>query len=350
LSTIFEPQATSVVARNAVMGTPTYQIGGILYLVYATTSPYTVSDTLCYNYPIPGITEDCVSVVFNAASAVTGVVSEGAYQTVVVKTSGVTFPAAATVSNSIGIQGTESVNSQGIFYLMAGNAIFTNVVAYYPITVNYGITLANISQSNSALTIDHVVSISKSVAGGANSGGINIGEAGATLINNVVRSSIAMNGSYCIYDGGVGDTYVQDYERAGLHHNSTYGCTINYYKPSTNPPSHFDNGSYLHPSAVYRDIDGTNPMLLDWTRRMAGWDALVGGPGTITDLFANLARRDGIEGAYTIPISSNPIASIRNWMMQGFQSTSLSLKGAATSGGDIGAVPMMIYNTPGGVH
>lgn len=78
----------------------------------------------------------------------------------------------------------------------------------------------------------------------------------------------------------------------------------------------------------------TDPFV-DRTRRMATWDAALGGPGTVANALAELAKkndRTGYNSAYSV-------AALLEWVRDGFKVKDASLRDAGHDGVTIGALP-----------
>jgi hypothetical protein len=123
---------------------------------------------------------------------------------------------------------------------------------------------------------------------------------------------------------------------AGVHHNATWNIQ-DYYYDKWNADGGMDNQTAAHPSYAYGDIDGADPLFVDPNRRVAGYDATLGGPGTVQHYIGELAKRSGFGGSYG---GGYGIAGLLSWLQAGFAPRNYTLKAAGAGGADIGAVPV----------
>ena len=153
------------------------------------------------------------------------------------------------------------------------------------------------------------------------------------------RDNLVVGGNFGIVDGNPLNQWsrTQSYNGAGVHHNDVFNATVPYPQPFG--PSHgFDDGVHRHPDARYGDITA-NPVFVDPTRRPVGFDASLGGPGTIEHLFGQLALRNGFNGNYDARYN---IPAMLTWLRLGYVPRNLFLKGKAHDGTDIGAMPVIL--------
>lgn len=170
------------------------------------------------------------------------------------------------------------------------------------------------------------------------SSGIFFGEGGFPSHLNYGRNNIA----YGAYNGISTDTSASDafdvatagYNGAGVHHNDVFNSVHSY---SLLHGIGFDNGVTPHPNALYGDVSA-DPKFLDPTRRPAGWDTSLGGAGTVTNVFTQLAKRSGLNGTYN---TSYNIPAMLSWLQFGFSPTNPALHNTGYNGADIGAVPFL---------
>ena len=122
----------------------------------------------------------------------------------------------------------------------------------------------------------------------------------------------------------------------GVHHNATFDCTKVYddyngehFKHAANTP---------HPDLkAYGDLDGIDPQFVDTTRTPFTYDKKIGGDGTCSFLFEQLARHK---------LGDNPIEDMRQWLFEGFTPTNPKLCGAGHKGVDMGAVKVIDKDKP----
>lgn len=80
------------------------------------------------------------------------------------------------------------------------------------------------------------------------------------------------------------------------------------------------------------------PQFLDTARRVSLWDQGLGGPGTVANALDNLCKRNdfaGFNSAYNVD-------ALTAWIRAGLTPTNPLLKGAGSTGGDIGAMAVFI--------
>jgi hypothetical protein len=161
------------------------------------------------------------------------------------------------------------------------------------------------------------------------------------VYNSYARSNLIVGGTWGIVDGNPYNTWspTDSYNGAGVHHNDVYNVTMPYSRPGGGSIG-FDDGVHPHPDARYGDITA-NPVFLDATRRPAGFDAFLGGPGTMDHFFGQLALRNGFGGNYDQRYN---IAAMLGWLRAGYIPRNLALRGKAHDGKDIGAMPVVVPN------
>jgi hypothetical protein len=189
------------------------------------------------------------------------------------------------------------------------------------------------------------------------SSGLYLGEGSVpnlAVYDAYARDNLVVGGNGGIIDGNPLNQWssTQSYNGAGVHHNDVFNVTVPYPQPLG--PSHgFDDGLHPHPDARYGDITA-DPGFVDATRRPTGFDASLGGPGTIDHLFAQLALRNGFGGSYDPRYN---IPDLLNWLRAGFAPRNQFLRGKAHDGTSIGAVPVSPpgcpdprFTPPGGTY
>lgn len=100
------------------------------------------------------------------------------------------------------------------------------------------------------------------------------------------------------------------------------------------PLSHFDNGVTPHPNAIYGDITQQDPHFLNITRRFPQCDALLGGAGTLANMFQVVMfnRWTGAAPIYTP-------GAVVDCLRQGWSPTNSALFTSSSTGSFIGAMP-----------
>lgn len=180
---------------------------------------------------------------------------------------------------------------------------------------------------------------------------------GGTIQGSIDRNNIGVGSFYGIGSVSTDGTllnFAPDFNGVGVHHNDIFNNATSAtpiglggnavmslaYAFETSGTTHIVNGTTLHPDASYGDITA-DPQFLDSTRTMETYDSRVlGGPGTITDLFAQLAKQSGWGGTYTL--SSTPVKDIHDWIAAGFAPTNPALATAASDGTTMGAVQEIV--------
>jgi hypothetical protein len=124
------------------------------------------------------------------------------------------------------------------------------------------------------------------------------------------------------------------------------------YYPTVSHRTGMDNGTVWHPSAIYNDIDGIDPRLAEPTRTPATFDARVlGGPGTVAHLFAELGKRSGWGGACNVcgtytdggyrASSLTVLQALNRFLREGATPQALQVRNAGHDGADLGAMPTL---------
>ena len=182
-------------------------------------------------------------------------------------------------------------------------------------------------------------------AGNTDGRGLEIGDGGILPITlGTVKNSIFQNAAItCVNDTTASNSYTQEFNSAGVHHNDTFGCGGTGY--TTSGGAHFQNGGTTHPNAAYGDLT-TNPSFVDTTRRAETYDSIVaGGAGTFASMATGFGKRNGLNGA--LNSAYDPVAMLK-WIMPGFAPTASAVKTGASDGGYMGAVNPVSGSFSGG--
>src|SRR5262245_1468547 len=249
----------------------------------------------------------------------------------------------------------EAQLGQGTILYYGCLGTLTNNVLVYNDTANNACMLAFFIRTQTSVTFDKntLYGLKGDMTGTNYVIGVEFGETiGDAAHDNKCRSNLIWRcdqGIRCTDDATMAPD-VAPQPLAGVHHNDVYDCMRPYRTmtdvtgdvPQTSKPG-FTNGTDIHPNqAVYGDL-AVDQQFVDPTRRLAGYDAYAGGPGTVAHLFDEVAKRNGLRGAF------NPafvIETIRLWLFAGFRPTNEALRGKAHDGGDIGAVPLAALPPP----
>lgn len=166
--------------------------------------------------------------------------------------------------------------------------------------------------------------------------GVTVGEtyAGHTGMVSSNRSNIFWNGTgstgYKMYRDVAGNAVQDIASPANANYNCGYnlaaGNNLKGYHASNNTTAMFTSS----PGA--NDVD-VNPQFVDSARKLATWDTSLGGPGTVANALAELAKMNdtGYNTAYNIP-------DLLTYIRGGFAPTNASLQNAGHDGVTIGAV------------
>jgi hypothetical protein len=211
-------------------------------------------------------------------------------------------------------------------------------------------------------TVDH--NTFWSVSAGTGTSGVSAvlnGDSGGTSADAIntpskFRSNIFVcpGGGFCWLDYNDYNTYgVDTPPGVGVHHNMTAGTATPFsYYPTVSHRTGMDNGTVWHPSAIYNDIDGIDPRLAEPTRTPATFDARVlGGPGTVAHLFAELGKRSGWGGACNVcgtytdggyrASSLTVLQALNRFLREGATPQALQVRNAGHDGADLGAMPTL---------
>lgn len=325
-------------SRNAVLGTSNVQRGVLEIDGTFGGGSNTISNNLCYNAE-PGYSTAQPCLFFSGAggdtSKITGNVLYGSWQPLAI------LGGSPIVTNNWFDQFKEAASGQGdlIAYGLAVNPyVAYNIHLLENDDGNVLSLLIGDSPNNRfAARVEHntYVGMGMSVA-------LQIGEGREAYLatyNSYARDNLVVGGTYGIVDGNPNNTWssADSYNGGGVHHNDVFNVTNPYYRANGGSRG-FDDGLHPHPDTRYGDITA-NPVFLDGTRRPAGFDKTLGGPGTIDHFFAQIALRNGFGGTYD---SRYNVQAMLTWLRTGFVPRNLFLKGHAHDGSDIGAMPVIL--------
>jgi hypothetical protein len=159
------------------------------------------------------------------------------------------------------------------------------------------------------------------------------------VYNSYVRDNLVVGGYHGIVDGNPNNTWsaADSYNGVGVHHNDVFNVSSPYVH-SFGRSRGFDDGVHPHPDVRYGDITA-NPFFYEGKRRPTGFDANLGGPGTMDHFFQQLVLRNGFGGTYDQRYN---IPAMLSWLRSGFIPMNTTLKGKAHDGTDIGAMPVLL--------
>lgn len=320
----------SLIRRNALFGTPTAMVSLGLF---ASGSGHSILNNLVVNS--------------NSASGLNGMSAQTNTTTTQGNYFSGQFLAGIDIGNQTGSLVTANFLSQeGYAWFGQGNIFGASVASTtisYNVMVNETANLVQASESmllwntnvNSNLVNHNTVLGPPCLNGGArsaNSLGISFGEPSASGTLNIFRNNFVcgwVNGYYD--DANV--AYAADFSGVGVHHNAFYDNTAHFLTPNGNGEANFGTA---HPNAAYGEVVlSSSPAFVDPLRRLATWDAELGGPGTNANAFTELSKRSGFGGSYN---SDYNIPDLMTYVLAGFSPTNSALAGAASDGTDIGAV------------
>ena len=328
--------------RNAVTGNTSYKRGLILVGSSGTATGgnvisgnlaknyYNASNTDFKNISINLYTGDTTSVISNN-------VSEGGHQEI--SLAALTSSAAALVQYNYLAEYSDAANAQGIIMNYDGTSLIKNNILNL-LTQNNNINFMAYRTSSGPILDNNTL-----IAAGSKTAnrGMLFGESGFPVSGAKVRNNI-ISGSF--NTGLTGENSLNTFTvdamwSSGVHHNNVYGAT-NSYSPLATSGTGFGDGTREHPNAVYGDLS-VDPQFVNSSVSFTDWDLINGGPGTYDNIFTQLGYRSGIAGTYN---SAYSIESLRQYMFAGFAPKNTALKGAASDGGDIGAVPVVDTTAP----
>jgi len=167
------------------------------------------------------------------------------------------------------------------------------------------------------------------------------GTTAGSVKTSSANSSIAVGGAYGFEDGNSNGlntfTGSPQYPSSccGVHHNLTYGQTTTAYRNTGTKGTNWDDGTNLHPNAVYGDLT-VNPNFFWPTVQPANFDAFLGGPGTIAHLMSMFALRwCGTGCSYD---SRYTVHAMHDFLMLGMKPYNGQLNGAGYNGTNVGAI------------
>jgi hypothetical protein len=157
--------------------------------------------------------------------------------------------------------------------------------------------------------------------------------AGYSVTGSSLSNSIAVGGLYGTLSGNSSDAFATNGTGGvGISNNDVFGATTAYGYLGSSFGINFGTG---HPSATYGDVT-LDPHLVSSTRRFQDCDRIFGGPGTVADLFTQLANRwNNTNDARFTP------QNIWACMAQAFQPQNVGLAHASSSGSYVGAMPVV---------
>ena len=118
--------------------------------------------------------------------------------------------------------------------------------------------------------------------------------------------------------------------------NADYNCGWNLGTGSDLKGYNAASGTMFSSAPGAHDVDG-DPQFVDHTRSIATWDSSLGGPGTVANALAELAKKNDAAGYNT----SYNIPALLTYLRGGFAPTAVALQGAGHDGVDIGAVAVV---------
>jgi hypothetical protein len=324
-------------ARNAVLGTEDVQRGLLRIALAAGNGNNSIANNFCYD-PRPNYQSQQQCILYggspaDASSAITGNVLLGSMQPI------------AVLSGSLSILNNWADEFDTAAIGQGDVIVYGNAVNAY---VAYNIQLLESDNANIlSLMISDGMFLTAQVehntyVGMGSSKGLYLGEGvdpGLAVYNSYARSNLIVGGDGGLVDGNPKNTWssTASYNGAGAHHNDVYNSSTPYPQPN-GPSIGFDDGVHKHPDARYGDITA-NPVFVAPTRRPPGFDASLGGPGTVDHLFSELSLRNGFGGSYDPRYN---IQAMLTWLRAGFSPQNQFLKGRAHDGKDIGAMPVVL--------
>lgn len=165
--------------------------------------------------------------------------------------------------------------------------------------------------------------------------GTSVGETypGHTGMVKSFRSNIAWDTTprgFLMYDSGPNEAVVDLVGATALDYNTGFNLIANY------ADLEFSVGT---PGVHDQNVD---PQFVDPTRDIASWDKSLGGPGTVANAVAELAKRNdpsGFNPSYTLE-------SLRLYVREGYRPRNSRLASAGHDGKTIGAVAAVPVATP----
>jgi hypothetical protein len=305
-------------ARNVWAGSGSFTLGGLNQnAAPSTMTALTVADNVGYS-SLPSATGSKCLILRSAAGqsgmAVTNMLCEGMYQTVYhIGASDATDT--LTISGVIAVQDSNSAAGQGMMISYRGRYTLERSIGVLDSSASNLMWFGLASSGTHTPTFRY--NIARCAGTGSSAGiGIQPGETGYPATAAVAHSNLVDNCYKGVKDGAATNTWAADYAGAGAHHNNAYSAVY-----SDVGGTNFDDGTNQHPHAVYGDT-GHDPQYVFPARRLAGYDAWLGGPGTAANFVAEAAKRCGLLGAWDSRY--NPVDAIY-WVRQGFRPRNLAL-------------------------
>lgn len=245
----------------------------------------------------------------------------------------------ATLTNSVAITNHRAWVGQGAYFASGGLLNLQNSICIFTdetVTGAEGCVFAYGGNGPAVTSIQAKNNtLYRTVGGNTESFGFGVDESPYTMTNNLLENNLVGGFQTDFGDGTSGtDVFVTSCGGVGVCRNATFGAGVSYATMAK--PANWDNGTVQHPSVLYGDVDGIDPLFLDTTRiSLAAYDVQVlSGPGTPGDFFAQLGKRAGWGGTY--PLSNTPIQDVVQWVKYGFTPTNALI---CPGGVTIGAVP-----------
>jgi hypothetical protein len=309
-------------SRNVWSGSGSFTLGGLNQnAAPAAMTVLAAADNVGYSSLSGSNGSKCLilrSAAGQSGMAVTNMLCEGMYQTIYhIGASDATDT--LTISGVIAVQNSGSAAGQGMMISYRGRYTLERSIAVLDSSATNLIWFGLGSSGTYTPTFKN--NIARCAGTGATGGrGIQPGETGYPATGAIVHSNLVDNCYRGVADGAATNTWMADFAGAGSHHNNAYNAIY-----ADQGGTNFDNGTNQHPHAVYGDT-AHNPQYVFPARRLAGYDAWLGGGGTAANFVDQAAKRCGLLGTWDSRY--NPVDAIY-WVRQGFRPRNLAL---ATSG------------------
>ncbi|HEY3823621.1 MAG TPA: hypothetical protein VGL82_03640 [Bryobacteraceae bacterium] len=324
---------------NVIAGTEAYSAGGLTGIDFPPNT--TLGPTLVYNDPemagASSPTSNGLDLQQSTGTNAAYLYCENCNQSFALRYLANTDT--ATLTNSVAITNHRAWAGQGAYFVSGGLLNLQNSICIFTdetVTGAEGCVFAYGGNGSAVTSIQAKNNTLYRIVGGrTESFGFGIDESPYTMTNNLLENNLVGGFGSDIGDGTSGrDVFVNSCGGVGVCRNATFGVGTSY--ATTAEPANWDNGTVRHPSVLYGDVNGIDPLFLNPTRTsLAAYDAQVlSGPGTMADFFAQLGKRAGWGGTY--PLSSTPIQDVVQWVQYGFTPTNASI---CPGGVTIGAVP-----------
>jgi hypothetical protein len=339
LASFIGTPANLTFARNAVLGTEGVQRGLLKIALAVGSGNNSILNNFCYD-PRPNYNSQQQCVLYggpptDTSSVVSGNVLLGSMQPLAVLSGSLSI-----LNNWLDEFDTAWVGQGDV--IVYGYALTAYVAYNIHLLESDNTNILSLMISDDTNTFLAAQVEHNTYVGTGMSRGLFLGEGvdpGLAVHNSYARSNLIVGGQWGMVDGNPNNTWsaTASYNGAGVHHNDVYNTSVPYAQP-LGPSFGFDDGVHKHPNALYGDITA-NPVFIAPTRRPPGFDASLGGPGTVDHLFSELALRNGFGGSYD---SRYNIQAMLTWLRAGYSPTNLFLKGKAHDGKDIGAMPVIL--------